>query len=702
MKVLAIFLIVGLLGFTFFHQAEKQYDNVLGDVVEPTSTMPLAYASVKGTPVETKEKIEGSQSTETKKAHSSEQTTATKAREKNEPRQSEPSKSRTTTEKGSSPSTERSTSTERADRAGKSSPSQQRTASGTGKESKTKKDDAVDETKGTQKSDTSTAKTVVTGKEDTNPYFTTSIQDGETVTKSTYGFTITHKKTPERVLQTAVLVNDIPVESFDGQVSLQQGANQIVIRVTYGDEEKEDAVVERQYTVYYEENQLVLHTNLDDGMETTTKRIEFMAKAMFNERTYEADVLLDGEELAQNDEYEYVASLNAGMNEFTIRATLDGETVEKKYRVTYVKKQQRIQFETDLKNAQVSNAELFFTATAFAGNQQLDLEATLNGTPLEEVNDTYYDLLQNGKNTVELRATLDGETERETYTIYYTEPEETTNQTVPDDEDGPKIVTDLTNGLQMRGSIRNLMIWATDASGKKLPASGVAVTVNGKGAQMIWADSEKISYKLKLAEGKNTVTVKAWDSKGRIATKTYTVYAKNIDEGKVIGTATISVEATTVGLGKLIPDTEVELHEGERGSYVLEQLLRKNGFTYRNDGTLDVGFYLKSISKENMNASLRVPSDLEKIVQKHAEYYNAKSYTPNTLGEFDISNGSGWMYSINGDYPNYSMADAYFLDGDVIRLRYTLFYGNDINGGAALGNGSNEGNVEDNEWTKEW
>lgn len=62
------------------------------------------------------------------------------------------------------------------------------------------------------------------------------------------------------------------------------------------------------------------------------------------------------------------------------------------------------------------------------------------------------------------------------------------------------------------------------------------------------------------------------------------------------------------------------------------------------------------------------------------------------------------MYSINGDYPNYGLADAYFLDGDVIRIRYTLFYGYDINGGGAMGNGSNadEGENTSEKWNKEW
>ena len=54
------------------------------------------------------------------------------------------------------------------------------------------------------------------------------------------------------------------------------------------------------------------------------------------------------------------------------------------------------------------------------------------------------------------------------------------------------------------------------------------------------------------------------------------------------------------------------------------------------------------------------------------------------------------MYSVNGDFPNYGFSDAYFLDGDVVRIRFTLSYGKDINGFGANGGGSA------GDWNKEW
>ena len=59
------------------------------------------------------------------------------------------------------------------------------------------------------------------------------------------------------------------------------------------------------------------------------------------------------------------------------------------------------------------------------------------------------------------------------------------------------------------------------------------------------------------------------------------------------------------------------------------------------------------------------------------------------------------MYSVDGVYPNYSMADCILQDGNEIRIRFTLYYGADIGGAGALGNGTNEDEAIGN-WEREW
>ncbi len=64
------------------------------------------------------------------------------------------------------------------------------------------------------------------------------------------------------------------------------------------------------------------------------------------------------------------------------------------------------------------------------------------------------------------------------------------------------------------------------------------------------------------------------------------------------------------------------------------------------------------------------------------------SYTPlyqsyyiegiNYLYEFDGGNLSGWMYKVNGWYPNYGCSSYYLRDGDVIEWVYTCNLGKDV------------------------
>ena len=55
------------------------------------------------------------------------------------------------------------------------------------------------------------------------------------------------------------------------------------------------------------------------------------------------------------------------------------------------------------------------------------------------------------------------------------------------------------------------------------------------------------------------------------------------------------------------------------------------------------------------------------------------------LYEFDCGSLSGWMYRVNGWYPNYGSSRYQLKDGDVVEWRYTCDLGNDVGGGYAVG-----------------
>ena len=54
----------------------------------------------------------------------------------------------------------------------------------------------------------------------------------------------------------------------------------------------------------------------------------------------------------------------------------------------------------------------------------------------------------------------------------------------------------------------------------------------------------------------------------------------------------------------------------------------------------------------------------------------------NNLYEFDCGNQSGWMYKVNGWFPNYGCSSYYLEDGDTIVWTYTCNgLGADVGGG---------------------
>jgi len=73
----------------------------------------------------------------------------------------------------------------------------------------------------------------------------------------------------------------------------------------------------------------------------------------------------------------------------------------------------------------------------------------------------------------------------------------------------------------------------------------------------------------------------------------------------------------------------------------------------------------------------------------HMEFVNTPIYNSayiegiNNIYEFDVGERSGWMYSVNGNFPNYGSSRYTLRDGDVVKWLYTCDRGADIGGGDA-------------------
>ena len=105
--------------------------------------------------------------------------------------------------------------------------------------------------------------------------------------------------------------------------------------------------------------------------------------------------------------------------------------------------------------------------------------------------------------------------------------------------------------------------------------------------------------------------------------------------------------------GVILPVTETTFYEGETVFDVLQRLCREN-----------------DTPMESSWSPMYNSAYIEGIAQ---------------LYEFDCGELSGWMYSVNGTYPNYGCSKYTLQDGDVVRWVYTCDLGEDVGGGYAAG-----------------
>lgn len=100
--------------------------------------------------------------------------------------------------------------------------------------------------------------------------------------------------------------------------------------------------------------------------------------------------------------------------------------------------------------------------------------------------------------------------------------------------------------------------------------------------------------------------------------------------------------------GTILSTTTVTFYEGESVFDVLQRVCRDNGIHLESSWTpIYNSAYIEGI---------------------------------HNLYEFDCGSLSGWMYRVNGWYPNYGCSRYQLQDGDVVEWRYTCDLGNDVGG----------------------
>ena len=136
---------------------------------------------------------------------------------------------------------------------------------------------------------------------------------------------------------------------------------------------------------------------------------------------------------------------------------------------------------------------------------------------------------------------------------------------------------------------------------------------------------------------------------------------QDVDKAKTY-TCTFSIECSTILNNLNMLDSE-KLEAVPSGGVILA----KTTVTfYEGESVFDV---LQRVCKEK---GIHMESSWTPI------YNSAYIEGIHNLYEFDCGELSGWMYRVNGWYPNYGCSRYQLKDGDVVEWRYTCDLGNDV------------------------
>lgn len=142
----------------------------------------------------------------------------------------------------------------------------------------------------------------------------------------------------------------------------------------------------------------------------------------------------------------------------------------------------------------------------------------------------------------------------------------------------------------------------------------------------------------------------------------------------------VSVEKSTLGQGFIVEPTAVQLKSGDTAKTVTERVLNSNGIKFKASKENSVGYYLYGI--EDPGRGKINPPEFLKTQIAAQDITITEDKTPDYLSEYDYTKQSGWMYSVDGVFPDHA-ADAVSLKGgEVIRWQFTLIgYGEDVKTG---------------------
>jgi len=330
-----------------------------------------------------------------------------------------------------------------------------------------------------------------------------------------------------------------------------------------------------------------------------------------------------------------------------------------------------------------------------------------------------------GENTFEIEA-IDGDDNKYHFTIE-----------IPYIHRGQKTVkiwTNLTDGQEViNGTRTNLSVraWTEDENGNRtdMYANGTNNNIT------VWFDDEEVQfqsggsgvaeyhlYPKNPAEGdknEHKLFIRAEDAYGNYGEETLTLIGLHRETGQSIGKATIVVDMTVLGMGKVAEIEYDVLADEPIGSVTAKAILGEDmGEPYGTaknslgwEGIYDYdplkGFFLDSLTVRDVPPDVLETHDWpdrekgpeavwKAIDERFGEEsdlailwrclfnngFNKNEGAAPKYGVMNYTNGSGWTYCIDEEYPKQGGSEVYLQPGQTLTWRYTLAWGHDLGGGA--------------------
>lgn len=502
-------------------------------------------------------------------------------------------------------------------------------------------------------------KTVEDGTKADREYFTTSIRDGEKVEDSTYFFTVTHLVPELEVVRCDVELDGAVLTGDAGRLELKEGENRVRVSCTYKDSKGRVYRAFRDYTLILESAQAAIFTDLTDCT------VYYDAFTFYAECDEGLEVRLNGVVVEGGRDY----NVTLGEGENMIR--LSSGKNELNFSVTYIPVK-ALDIVTDLTDCAVYGETLGFGAQAVGGKAP-KLMVQVNGVAVKGSGGAYTAVLNEGENLIRLLAKDGTDSIERSFRV--------TRLPEYDEALQPYIESiSLTDNMTVKGSTYTLTLTAADHNGERIYSGGIELSCGGEIFSRSWEDVMCTGYLLHLHQGENSICIKLTDHEGRQSEFWYTLFSEGAQQGEETGRIAISCRADVVGLGLLCEDADYPVLEGESGFDTVERFLNEHGYEvqYKGGGS---SRYLCRISAQGGFAAAYLTDEASAYLENSGIAVRNDG-DPDSLGEFDYTSGSGWIYSRNGKKPSYAMSSAVFDDGDIVELMFSLDLGNDIRGGA--------------------